>query len=92
MTTASLPSVFAAALAALSGAAVAEPVDFSHQIVPILRQHCVECHGGTKAEGGFSINTRVSFLDDERAVPGSGEKRTRDRSRFPRSPPSSAPS
>lgn len=45
-------------------------IDFSHQIVPILRKHCTACHAAGKAEGGFSINDRGSFLDDAMAVPG----------------------
>jgi mono/diheme cytochrome c family protein len=47
-----------------------KPLDFAHQIAPILKQHCVECHGGDKAKGGFSLNTRELFLEDEMAVPG----------------------
>lgn len=38
-------------------------VDFAHEIVPLLRTHCYQCHGGEKAEGGFSINTRELFLE-----------------------------
>lgn len=45
-------------------------VDFVHQVVPILKQHCSGCHGGDEAKGGFSINTRDLFLDDETAAPG----------------------
>ncbi len=37
-------------------------VDFAHQVVPILRQHCVECHSGDAKKGGFSINDHESFL------------------------------
>lgn len=37
-------------------------IDFSHQIVPILREHCAECHAGEKKKGGFSFNTRESLL------------------------------
>lgn len=48
----------------------AEPVDFAHDVVPILKQHCAECHGGGEAKGGFSINTRETFLDGDMAVPG----------------------
>ena len=47
-----------------------KPFDFAHQIAPILKQHCVECHGGENAKGGFSLNTRELFLEDEMAVPG----------------------
>jgi hypothetical protein len=41
----------------------ATPVDFAHQIVPILKQNCVTCHGGREAEGDFSLNTREEVLD-----------------------------
>ncbi|MEO0445855.1 MAG: DUF1549 domain-containing protein, partial [Verrucomicrobiota bacterium] len=52
----------------------ARPVDFAHEIVPVLKQHCVECHGGDKAKGGFSLNTRALFLEDDAAVPGKAEE------------------
>ena len=38
------------------------PIDFSHQIVPILRKHCAECHAGDQRKGGLSINTRADLL------------------------------
>ena len=38
-------------------------VDFSHQIVPVLREHCAECHAGDKKKGGFSFNDRASLLE-----------------------------
>ncbi|HUP77063.1 MAG TPA: c-type cytochrome domain-containing protein, partial [Pirellula sp.] len=37
-------------------------VDFVHEIVPILRKHCAECHAGDNRKGSFSINTRSEFL------------------------------
>jgi len=37
----------------------AKPVDFAHDVVPILKKHCVECHGGREAKGSFSLNTRA---------------------------------
>ena len=40
----------------------AKPADFAHQIVPILREHCAECHTGDKKKGGFSMNDRASIL------------------------------
>lgn len=49
-------------------------VDFAHDVVPILEKHCTECHGGEEAEGGFSLNTRDLFLDDETAVPGKADE------------------
>jgi len=47
-----------------------QKVDFAHEIVPIFKEHCIECHGGDEAKGGFSINTRRLFLEGEAAVPG----------------------
>ncbi len=38
-------------------------VDFSHQIVPLLKKHCAECHAGEKKKGGFSFNTRETLLE-----------------------------
>ncbi len=37
-------------------------VDFAHQIVPVLREHCADCHLGDKKKGGFSMNTRADLL------------------------------
>jgi uncharacterized protein DUF1549/uncharacterized protein DUF1553/cytochrome c len=54
-------------------AAAADPaakIDFSHAVVPILKAHCVECHGGHRHEGDFSINTREAILKDGAVEPG----------------------
>ena len=49
--------------------ASADDIDFAHEVVPILRQHCAECHGDREAKGGFSINSRESFLEGDQATP-----------------------
>ena len=41
----------------------AAPVDFAHEVVPVLRKRCGECHTGDKKKGGLSMNTRASFLE-----------------------------
>ncbi|MCB1277736.1 DUF1549 domain-containing protein, partial [Prosthecobacter sp.] len=41
----------------------AAEVDFSHQIVPLLRKHCADCHTGDKKKGGLSMNDRDSLLE-----------------------------
>ena len=38
-------------------------LDFSHDVVPILRIHCGECHTGDAKKGGFSLNDRQSLLE-----------------------------
>jgi len=49
-------------------------VDFVHEIMPVLKKHCAECHTGQKKKGGLSMNTRASFLagseNGKVAVPG----------------------
>jgi mono/diheme cytochrome c family protein len=42
-----------------------DPLDFAHDVVPILRKHCADCHGGKEAKGGFSMNTRGMMLEAE---------------------------
>ena len=41
----------------------AAQVDFAHEVVPILRKHCAECHTGDKRKGSLSMNTRASLLE-----------------------------
>ena len=38
-------------------------IDFSHEVVPILKAHCAECHTGDKKKGGFSMNTRADLME-----------------------------
>jgi hypothetical protein len=45
-------------------------IDFAHSVVPILKAHCVECHGGHRHEGDLSINTRESIIDAGVVEPG----------------------
>lgn len=37
-------------------------VDSAHQVAPVLRKHCADCHMGMAKKGGFSMNTRESVL------------------------------
>src|SRR3954452_21599192 len=55
---------------AASAANATAKVDFPHTIVPILKVHCVECHGGHRLEGDFSINTREAILKADVVEPG----------------------
>ena len=41
---------------------LAQKLDFSHDIVPVLKTHCVSCHAGDSKKGGLSINTRQDLL------------------------------
>ena len=37
-------------------------VDFNSQVRPILNEHCINCHGGVKKSGEFSLMTRKQAL------------------------------
>ena len=50
-------------LLALAAASLAKAADFSHEVVPILRKHCADCHTGDKKKGGLSMNTRAELLE-----------------------------
>jgi hypothetical protein len=66
-----LAALFAAQLAFAEDAE--PPVDFAHEVVPILREHCLECHGGHRHEGDFSINTREHIVDAGAVEPGDAD-------------------
>lgn len=38
-------------------------VDFAHQVMPLLQEHCAECHTGKKKKGGLAMNTRAELLE-----------------------------
>ena len=45
-----------------SSAAVAQSVDYTSQIKPILTKHCVTCHGAAKPRGGLRLDTAMAAL------------------------------
>jgi mono/diheme cytochrome c family protein len=50
------------------------PIDFAHDIVPLIKAHCAQCHTDGKYKGSFSLDTREAMLKSESVVPGkSGE-------------------
>ena len=57
----------------LIGLALLSPLaaspDFSHEVVPIFKKHCAECHSDMKKKGGFSINTEASFRQGAESGP-----------------------
>ncbi len=65
------------ALAVLTSPGLAQPpkkVDFAHDIVPLLKARCAECHTNGKYKGSFSLDTRGDVLKKKAVVPGkSGE-------------------
>src|SRR5258706_13117222 len=62
-------SVFAGTLSAQSG----PKVDFVRDVMPLLRDNCMDCHGPTKQKAGMRLDRRSSALKafSRRVVPGS---------------------
>ncbi|MEZ6055596.1 MAG: DUF1549 domain-containing protein [Planctomycetaceae bacterium] len=58
------------------GVVQGDEVDFSHEVVPLLKQQCGKCHSGSQKKGGFSINLRETLLSGGESgvavVPGKG--------------------
>jgi hypothetical protein len=42
--------------------AVARKIDFAHDVMPILKESCVQCHANGKSKGGLKIDSRETFL------------------------------
>ena len=55
-------AILAALLATVGPAGPVVAVDFAHEVVPLLKKHCGECHTGDARQGGFSLNTRDDLL------------------------------
>jgi hypothetical protein len=48
----------------------AEPVDFAHEVLPLLSRHCAKCHTAGRYEGDVSFDTREALLEVGVAEPG----------------------
>jgi hypothetical protein len=73
------PVKFVIASLLFSTAAMAAPVSFSKQIVPILANQCLECHREEKAKGSYRLDSYEQLLktgDSEETpiVPGKAEE------------------
>ena len=69
--------LFGSLLGIAANGAWAAGVDFAHEVAPIFRENCIQCHTGEHVKGGLSINTRADLLrggeDGLVIVPGKGE-------------------
>jgi mono/diheme cytochrome c family protein len=72
-----LPIVLVASLGWIAPAtqAPARPVDFPHDVKPILDAHCISCHGPTKQKGEYRVDTYAAAIEGspggKSIVPGS---------------------
>jgi hypothetical protein len=45
-------------------------IDFAHDVLPVLKARCTECHTSGKYKGGLSLDTREELLRSKAVVPG----------------------
>ena len=57
-------------LSQVAAAAEPAPIDFAHDVLPILKTHCAECHTDGTYKGAFSMDTRNMLLDAGVVEPG----------------------
>jgi mono/diheme cytochrome c family protein len=65
----SIAVMMASAVAGKAQAPAGKP-DFAHDIVPLLKAKCAECHTNGTYKGGVSFDTREDLLKAKAAVPG----------------------
>src|SRR6188508_490456 len=47
-------------------------IDFAHDILPVLKARCAECHTNGKYRANLSLDTREDLLKSKAVVPGKG--------------------
>jgi hypothetical protein len=62
--------IVALGLASQLQADAPKKVDFIHDIVPVIKARCAECHTNGKYRGSFSLDTRAAMLRSKAVVPG----------------------
>src|SRR5688572_6048297 len=62
--------VIAGLLMFVGSATAADPIDFAHDVLPILKAHCAKCHTNGTYKGSFSLDTRTSLLEAKVVEPG----------------------
>src|SRR2546425_9496130 len=54
----------------LAPAADPPKIDFAHDILPIIKSRCAECHTNGKYKASLSLDTRETILKAKVVVPG----------------------
>src|SRR4051794_10370403 len=58
-----------AVLSLTAPAPAADKIDFAHDVLPLLKARCAECHTNGKYKGGLSLDTREALLKSKKIVP-----------------------
>ncbi len=71
--TSSRLAIVALVFSTLIPVADAKPLDFAHEVAPILKKHCAKCHTNGTYKGSISFDTRVDIVK-KAVVPGQSAK------------------
>jgi len=52
-----------------------KPLDFAHEVVPILKKHCAACHTNGTYKAGISFDTRQALIQSKAVVLGDSKKK-----------------
>jgi len=55
-------------------AAADDPIDFAHDIMPIIKARCAECHTNGTYKASFSLDTREAMLKSAAVVAGKSDE------------------
>jgi ankyrin repeat protein len=61
------------ALTGLLSAQTAAKIDFARDVLPVLRQNCVPCHGPAQQSSGMRLDRKSVVISRRGVVPGSSE-------------------
>ena len=68
-----VPALYSLAFVGILSAQAPEKVDFAKDVLPILRQNCVPCHGPAQQSSGMRVDRRSVVMGRRGVVPGSSE-------------------
>ena len=67
------PSLCSLVFAGILSAQTAAKVDFAKDVLPILRQNCVGCHGPSQQTSGLRLDRKSAVISRRGVVPGSSD-------------------
>src|ERR1700722_15759479 len=66
-------SVYSFVFAGILSAQAPVKVDFANDVLPILRQNCVPCHGPTQQNSGLRLDRKSAVIGRRGVVPGNSD-------------------
>ena len=68
------------------GPPLPKPIDFAHDVAPLIKAHCAKCHTDGTYKGSFSLDTRETMLKSKADRAGEERRERADRAAHVRRP------